>query len=58
METRANDDIPRREYRIADYEERSERIQRAVLAEKLGITSQEVNSNDLLFHFNRQKISL
>lgn len=53
METRSNDDIPGREYRIADYEARNERIQRAVLAERMKIAPQEVALDDLLFRFNR-----
>jgi hypothetical protein len=53
METLYNDDAPGREYRIAGCDACSERIERAVLAEKLGIAPQQVDLDDLLFLFNR-----
>ena len=48
-----NDDLPGHEYRIADYEERSERIQREVIAEKLGIAPQDVDIDGAMPLFSK-----
>ncbi len=52
-QTRFNDDVPGREFRIADYEARGERIQRQVFAEKLGIAPQDVVLDEAMSRFTK-----
>lgn len=52
-ETRYNDDLPGREFRMAGYEARGDRIQRQIYAEKLGIAPQDVVLDDAMLRFSK-----
>jgi len=52
-ETRYNDDLPGREYRIADCDVRGDRIQRQVFAEKLGIAPQDIILHEAMPRFSK-----
>jgi uncharacterized protein YdhG (YjbR/CyaY superfamily) len=51
--TKYNDDLPGLEYRMPDYDIRGVRIQRQVVAEKLGVAPEEVNIDKAMLGFTK-----
>lgn len=51
--TKYNDDLPGCEYRMPDYDIRGKRIQRQVVAEKLGIAPEDVNLDEAMLGFTK-----
>lgn len=52
-ETKYNDDLPGCEYRMPDCDIRSARIQRAVVADKLGIAPEDANIEKAMLGFTK-----